>query len=164
VRYRERLSVGASWWAVGLFFSVSFVTAVGFYLGPGVAAVAGLLTTGALAGALLAIGRTTIVVDAEGLHAGRSFLDWTYAGSLTPLDRAATRHRLGPGADHRGYLMIRPWVDTAVLVEIDDPDDPHPYWVVSSRHPQRMVAAATAARQAISGTGQGDPATVDSPG
>jgi len=28
---------------------------------------------------------------------------------------------------------------------IDDPEDPTPYWVLSSRHPQRVVAAVRAA-------------------
>jgi hypothetical protein len=27
------------------------------------------------------------------------------------------------------------------LVVLDDPDDPTPYWMVSSRHPERVLAA-----------------------
>lgn len=154
MEYRERLGVGASWWAVGLFFSVTFVTAVGFSLGGWVAAVAGVLTCAAIAGALLAIGRTTITVDANGLGVGRAFLDWGYTGRVTPLDRAATRQRMGPGADPRAYLVTRPYIGTAVLVEVDDPADPHPYWLVSTRHPDQLVAATVAAREPISGTGQ----------
>jgi Protein of unknown function (DUF3093) len=29
------------------------------------------------------------------------------------------------------------------LVVLDDPDDPTPYWLVSSRHPGRVLAALT---------------------
>jgi hypothetical protein len=28
-----------------------------------------------------------------------------------------------------------------VLVVLDDPDDPTPYWLVSTRHPDRVLAA-----------------------
>jgi hypothetical protein len=28
-----------------------------------------------------------------------------------------------------------------VLLVLDDPDDPTPYWLVSSRHPDRVLAA-----------------------
>jgi hypothetical protein len=27
------------------------------------------------------------------------------------------------------------------LVVLDDPDDPTPYWLVSARHPDRLLAA-----------------------
>ena len=46
--YRERLRVPAGWWVTGLFFAVSFVTAVGFYAGPLVALVAGAVTAAAI--------------------------------------------------------------------------------------------------------------------
>ena len=44
--YRERLAVPAGWWVVGMFFALTFVTAVGFYAGPWVAVVAGVVTAG----------------------------------------------------------------------------------------------------------------------
>jgi hypothetical protein len=28
-----------------------------------------------------------------------------------------------------------------MLVVLDDPDDPTPYWLVSSRHPDRVLSA-----------------------
>jgi hypothetical protein len=31
-----------------------------------------------------------------------------------------------------------------VLVVLDDPDDPTPYWLVSSRHPERVLSALRA--------------------
>ena len=42
--YRERLRVPAAWWLIGLFFAVSFVTAVGFYISGLVSVIAGALT------------------------------------------------------------------------------------------------------------------------
>ena len=37
--------------------------------------------------------------------------------------------------------MHRAWVGPMVLVVLDDPDDPTPYWLVSCRHPERVLAA-----------------------
>jgi hypothetical protein len=28
-----------------------------------------------------------------------------------------------------------------VLVVLDDPEDPTPYWLISTRHPERVLAA-----------------------
>ena len=37
--------------------------------------------------------------------------------------------------------MHRAWVGPMVLLVLDDPDDPTPYWLVSCRHPDRVLAA-----------------------
>ena len=41
-------------------------------------------------------------------------------------------------------MVQRPWVSGAVQVIIDDPADPTPYWVVSSRDPVRLASAIAA--------------------
>ena len=141
MNYRERLGVPGSWWVIGMFFAVTFVTAVGFYAGPAVAAAAGLLTAAAVAAALLWYGRVVVAADEAGLHAGESLLEWAYVGEVKVLDRAGTRHRLGSGADHAAWLVVRGFVPTALEVEVADPADPHPYWVVSTRRPAEFAAA-----------------------
>ena len=82
--YRERLSVPATWWVVGMFFSLTFVTAVGFYAGPEVALVAGLVTAAGVAAALLRYGRVQVVVDEAGLRAGDALLEWSYVERVRP--------------------------------------------------------------------------------
>jgi hypothetical protein len=47
--------------------------------------------------------------------------------------------------DARAWLVIRAWVDPVVRIELGDPEDPAPYWLVSSRKPQKLVAALQAA-------------------
>ena len=39
-----------------------------------------------------------------------------------------------------------------VRVPLTDPADPTPYWLVSTRHPARLVAALDAARSAAADT------------
>ena len=40
--------------------------------------------------------------------------------------------------------LVRPYVRRGVLVRVTDPDDPTPYWLVSSRHPRTLAAALAA--------------------
>ncbi len=150
--YSERLRVPASWWAIGLFFGLTFVTAVGFYVGPEVAVAAGLVTAAGIAAALLWYGRSQIVVDADGLHAGGALLEWSWVGEAKVLDRTATRTRLGPGADHAAWLLVRGFVPGSVEVAVTDPADPHPYWLVSSRNPPLLAQTIERCR-AISPSG-----------
>jgi hypothetical protein len=51
----------------------------------------------------------------------------------------------GPSSDARLFVALRPWsASSGVLLELNDPLDPHPAWLFSSRHPARVVAAVTA--------------------
>ena len=52
----------------------------------------------------------------------------------------------GVRLDARAYLLIRGWIPGLVRVELDDPDDPTPYWLVSTRHPVRLAAALSRGR------------------
>ena len=139
--YEERLAVPAIWWVVGMFFSLTFVTTVGFYAGPTVAVVAGVVTAAGVATALLWYGRVRLRVDAAGLHAGAALLEWPYAGDVRVHDRAATRFRLGPGADHAAWLLVRGFIPGSVEIAVADAADPHPYWLVSSRNPSGLAQA-----------------------
>lgn len=141
MNYSERLRVPAIWWVIGMFFSLTFVTAVGFYAGPPVALIAGVVTAIGIAAALLWYGRVEVRADAAGLHAGAALLEWPYTGEVRVHDRAATRERLGAGADHAAWLLVRGFIPGSIEVAIADPDDPHPYWLISSRDPARLAQA-----------------------
>jgi hypothetical protein len=62
---------------------------------------------------------------------------------VTPLDVEATRLTAGRDADARAYLLLRPYLKRSVRVEITDPADPTPYWLVATRHPTQLAAALT---------------------
>lgn len=146
--YHEKLRAPVSWWVIALVFGLTFVTAVGFYLGPWVAAGAGVVTTAGIAVALGSIGRTAVLVDERGVTVGRSLLEWPYVGEVQVLDAPATHDRLGPGADARALVVQRPYIAESVEVAIADPADPHPYWLVSSRQPAQLAAAIVRGRRA----------------
>lgn len=150
--YHERLRVPLLWWVIALFFALTFVTAVGFYVSPTVAVAAGLLTAVGVAVALVRYGSIVLVIDAAGLHAGRAVLEWDYLGDVRVLDRGATRRRLGRDADPAAWLVLRGYLQTSVEVTVADPQDPHPYWLISTRTPQRLARALQAGRGALADT------------
>ncbi|WP_158602753.1 DUF3093 domain-containing protein [Jiangella rhizosphaerae] len=149
--YRERLVVPARWWMllVGLAASVWLVYELPF--GPSVS----LPSAGAVlvlgAAALLAYGRLAIVVDDDGVSVGRARLPLTAVGPAEALTGEDARAARGPGLDRRAYVAIRGYVPGVVRIGVDDTADPTPYWLVSTRRPERLVAELEAARQTTTG-------------
>jgi hypothetical protein len=67
-------------------------------------------------------------------------------GDVVALDAAGKREALGVGAHPLAFVIQRPWIGPAVQVLLDDPDDPTPFWVVSTRRPVELATALLAAR------------------
>lgn len=145
VAYRERLHAPWFAWFVLVVLAFSLGVAYGFPLGP----TAGLVSFGVvmLLGALLLLGTApVVVVDDLVLRAGRARLPLQYAGRIAPLTAQQTREVRGPRADPAAYLCIRGWIPRSILVEVEDEDDPHPYWLISTRHGERLAPILAAAR------------------
>jgi hypothetical protein len=130
---------------LGVLFALSALVAVLVPAGLGWALVAGGVTL-ALVVALLGSLTTAIAVTADAVVVGRARLEPPYVGKAVALDADQTRRRTGPDADARAYLVLRPYLRTAVEIAVDDGDDPAPYWLVSTRRPQALAAAVLAAR------------------
>lgn len=160
--WRERLNAPVSWWLLGAGLVVTLVWIV-WVVAPGMpAAVAGAVAGVAVVATLLALGSTVVAVEAlavealavEGapgggvLVAGRGRLSSSVMGDVTPLDAAQLRRLAGVDADARAFLVLPPFVSTAVRVDLVDPKDPTPYWLVATRHPQRLAAVVDAVRLA----------------
>lgn len=91
------------------------------------------------------------VVQVEGgmLSAGSARVPVSALGDVQELDDASLRKTIGPGADARAYLLVRGFIHSGLRIEIVDSQDPTPYWVVTSRKPQRFAAAIEAAKAGI---------------
>jgi hypothetical protein len=142
-RYRERLNVPVAWWVLSGLFAISMLLAFGLYLGPWW----GIGTAGVSFGAMAAVfgaASTVISVTEDELRVGRANIALRYLGEIKPLDAAAARRRRGPEADARAFLVLRPYVSSAVEVHLTDVDDPAPYWLVASRRPRAFAAALAA--------------------
>jgi hypothetical protein len=85
-------------------------------------------------------GSALVTVDADGVRAGRAVLPMDACGAVTVLSESEFRDLRGPGADARAYLLLRPYVATAVRIDVADSADPTPYWLICTRHPDRLGA------------------------
>ena len=136
--FHERLTVPAVWWVLAGLFALSVLLAVGAYLGP-VWAVGTTVATLLMAAAIFASASIVISVDTDQIRSKAS-IEHRYIAGCRALDAEETRRR-AVEADARAHLVLRPYVKTAVEITLDDPDDPVPYWLVSTRNPQRLAAA-----------------------
>ena len=138
--FRERLTVPLIWWLLAMLFALSVLLAVGAYLGPvwgvGTAVAAMLVAT-----AIFFSASIVISVDPHEIRVGQASIEHAYIASCRALDAEQTRRRAGVEADARAHLVLRPYVKTAVEITLNDQDDPVPYWLVSTRHPQKLAAA-----------------------
>ena len=145
-QYDERLGVPLRWWVLATAFLASLLVAfvVSTPLWVALASTAALVAV--VGGTLLGYGAARVSVRAGTLHAGRAHIPVRLLGEVDVLDEAAARRQAGRDADARAFLVLRPYLHSAVRVEIDDPADPAPYWMIASRHPERLAAALQAAR------------------
>jgi Protein of unknown function (DUF3093) len=138
--FHERLTVPAVWWLLAGLFALSVLLAVGAYLGP-VWAAGTTVATLLVAAGIFASASIVISVDTDQIRVGRASIEHRYIAHCRALDAEETRRRGGVEADARAHMVLRPYVKTAVEIILDDRDDPVPYWLVSTRHPQRLAAA-----------------------
>lgn len=111
----------------------------------GIAGSVGLLAIGL--GFLWATTPTVEVTDAA-LRAGRARLPMRFVGEAVAIRGEDATIARGRELDARAWLLLRGWVKDVVRVENTDPNDPAPYWLISSRRPDELVSALAEARAA----------------
>ena len=75
------------------------------------------------------------------LWVGDAHLPVSVVARSAEVPKSAKSAALGRQLDPAAYVVHRAWVGPMVLVVLDDPDDPTPYWLVSCRRPDRVLAA-----------------------
>ncbi len=144
--YRERLWPSA--WMYGVIALVVPATLLVF--SPIDLIVGGIVALVLAAGstALLLTSAPEIAVGDGMLRAGRASIPVALTGEAIVARGDDARHEKGPGGDARAWLMLRGWVEPVVRIAVLDPDDPAPYWLLSTRRPEELVAALRAERAA----------------
>jgi DUF3093 family protein len=141
----ERLRVPASWWPAVLGIVVLGVLEVGSGFSYVVLVPVAIFMVGFFVVPLILAGRERIQLRDGVIHAGKRELPVSQVTSVTPLDRPATRLRLGPQADPASHQVVRGWIGTSVMLGLANPQ-PVPYWVLSTRHPEELASAIKQAR------------------
>ncbi|NKY18045.1 DUF3093 domain-containing protein [Tsukamurella spumae] len=144
--YFERLTVPWYWWLAGaivaglLCFEVTLAARWGdWMIGVFVVVVA------VIAVLLWSMGRGSVAVRDGELWAGNAHLPLELVSRAAAVPAAAKSAALGRQLDPAAFLYHRGWVKTMIVVVLDDPEDPTPYWMVSTRHPEKMLAHIPAA-------------------
>ncbi|MCS5733204.1 DUF3093 domain-containing protein [Herbiconiux daphne] len=148
--YRERLS--PSLWvllstALVLPASIVVFAPIGDGSGWLVGAGVGVVLYGGLL--VLLIGLAPVLdVENGTVRVGRATIPAALVGACEGYRGEEATTQRGRSLDARAYLCIRGWIDPVVKMEIADPQDPTPYWLVSTRRPGEFIDAVTAARRA----------------
>jgi hypothetical protein len=145
--YAERLTV--PWWLWLPVLALAGILATELWLGvPGPRAwvpYAVLLPLAAIG--VWWLGRIRVAVTDGELWVDDAHLPVRFIADAVPLDVAGRRELLGVSADPMAFVVQRPWISGALQVIVDDPADPTPYWLISSRRPDRLAEALLAARE-----------------
>jgi hypothetical protein len=142
--YRERLYVTWYWWLLPLL--AAGLLAAEVHLGyPGVRAWLPYVLLLPLTALLIwRSGRAGVRVQDGELWVGDAHLPLRFVGETQIVSAKDKRRVLGPHLDPAAYVLHRGWIGPVVRLRLTDPDDPTPYWVVSTRHPDRLVEALRA--------------------
>ncbi|HEU0205371.1 MAG TPA: DUF3093 domain-containing protein [Pseudolysinimonas sp.] len=137
--YRERL-----WPAPWVFIATALVIPASLLVFLPISMTAGVVCAVVLYGAIVATLLATtpaIEVDDALFAAGRARLPRSAIASVTAFTGDEATAQRGTRLDARAWLLLRGWIPDLVKVHLDDPSDPTPYWLVSTRHPAELAAA-----------------------
>lgn len=144
--YRERLIPGPGLF-LALLMLVPGITLVMTPINPQLALPLGVGIYVLIAASFLLLSPSLYVHNGR-LIAGRAEIAVEHLGEIELLGADGLRRAIGPGVDARSFLLLRGWIHRGVRVEIVDPADPVPQWILTTRHPEKLATAITAAKQA----------------
>ncbi len=137
--YRERL-----WPSPWVFLTTALVIPASLLVFLPISPIAGVavavLLYAAVVGVLVAT-TPTIEVTADELRAGRARLPRAVIAAAEAHHGAEATAQRGVHLDARAWLLVRGWLPDLVRIDLADPDDPTPYWLVSTRNADALASA-----------------------
>ncbi|HPU13452.1 MAG TPA: DUF3093 domain-containing protein [Aeromicrobium sp.] len=140
-QFRERLYPSAVWWLLllGIVGSIGWILLVAIDPIVALAIVAVLFTAGAIS--LLVSGSAKIVAQTGRITVGQAHLEDEFLGAVTPLAPDQWRLALTNAGREPAFIFTRPWIDRGLRIEVNDPEDPIEYWLISTRLPDSLANA-----------------------
>lgn len=130
--YRESLRPG-----VGVYLVVALVLPIGILTAAPFSVVFGVVVSVTVfvgICAALALSAPRIEVSSTTLRVGKARIERRYLGAISAYSGAPARAERGVNLDARAWTLFRGYIDPVVKIEITDPNDPTPYWLVSTRN------------------------------
>jgi len=84
-----------------------------------------------------------IRVDHNELRIDKAHIALKYLGKVTVLDSDAMRLLRTRDADPAAFLAIKFWAATGIKIEVTDPRDATPYWLITSKRGEKLAALLT---------------------
>lgn len=144
ILYSERQWVPWYWWILGALF----VALIGGEMGlnrPSIwiyisALITAILTFGSLF--LLSSTRITVEEDSDSIRwlvTGNAQLPHTAVSRSMAVPATAKRNALGHQLDPAAFVVSHGWVPEMAMFVLDDPEDPTPYWLISTKNPDKLL-------------------------
>ncbi len=90
---------------------------------------------------VLAAKRTALVITVTKgwLLVGPAAIERAFIHNFKALESAEFKRVRGVDADPASYLEIRFWVSTAIKIDLRDPKDKTPYWLISTNRANELA-------------------------
>lgn len=138
MNYRERVLPSVANLALPLILFPS-VIAVMLPINASLALPAAALITAAFLAAQF-FSSPVIEVEDNQLTVRGATIDLSQIGDVTQITKDEIFTELGRDLDARAWLSIQASVKKLIRIEITDPQDPTPYWLVTTRNPEKLCA------------------------
>lgn len=96
--------------------------------------------------ALVSLSKTVVSVeqDVNGtrwLLAEKAMLPDDVVSRSLAVPATAKRNAMGRQLDPAAFVVSHGWVHEMVMLVLDDPDDPTPYWLIGTKNPEALLKA-----------------------
>jgi hypothetical protein len=144
--YRERLLVPVSYWLLAVPVVLTLGGEAYFFVDGFIPPLVIVALYAIIAAFLVHWNSATIEVTGAVLRAGNDTLALGDVSEVVALDERQATAMRGPRADPSAHILLRPYLKRAVYVGLADPAEGAPYWLVATRHPEKLAAAIESAR------------------
>ncbi|MCC9145107.1 MULTISPECIES: DUF3093 domain-containing protein [unclassified Arthrobacter] len=144
VVYSERLTPSFGIWFIAAALAAACILVfIPISVGAGITAA---VVAALILAVLLVISTPLIRVTPDTLQVGRAQIERRFIGKVEAFRGEDATMQRGPGLNATAYMCIRGWISPVVRIEITDPADRTPYWLTSTRRPEKLVEALTSGR------------------
>ena len=81
----------------------------------------------------------TLSLSSKTLSIGNVKIPTQYVKAVTVVEASAQQSEKGPKLNPSAYVRFQVGVKGLIKVELNDPNDPTPYWLISSRNPELVA-------------------------
>nr|WP_246394692.1 DUF3093 domain-containing protein [Corynebacterium anserum] len=145
ILYSENQRVPLTWWLLGALLVCLLAWQAQmqreWYWGVVMAILAGAAVVWSLSA--LSSNKVIVAREADGiwLYTGAARLPADVVSRTLVIPPTAKPAAMGRQLDPAAYVVHKGWIPTMAMLVLDDPDDPTPYWLISTKEPQELLEA-----------------------